>query len=65
MNTIDTVWVQVQTRLMELIDDERGDGGGSALTNALLVVAGVVGVGLVVGAIGLAIANAVGAIGGK
>lgn len=65
MDTIDKFWVQIQSRLMALAVEERGDGGGSALTNALLVVAGVTAVAAVVGAVGLAIASAVGAIGGK
>lgn len=65
MNTIDKAWVQLQNRLLELVEEERGDGGGSALTSALLAAAGIVLVGLVVGAIAVAGSAAINAISGK
>lgn len=65
MNTIDKAWVQLQNRLLELMEEERGDGGGSALTSALLAAAGIVLVGLVVGAIAVAGSAAINAISGK
>ena len=53
----------LRTRLTALHEDERGDGGGNALTTVLLAVAGVLAVGAVVSGVGVAIAAALGKLG--
>ena len=53
----------LRVRVAELHKDERGDGGGSALTTVLLAVGGVVAVGAVVTGVGVAIAAALGKLG--
>jgi hypothetical protein len=53
----------LRVRVAELHSDERGDGGGSALTTVLLAVGGVLAVGAVVTAVGVAIATALGKLG--
>ncbi len=53
----------LRVRVAELHKDERGDGGGSALTTVLLAVGGVIAVGAVVTGVGVAIAAALGKLG--
>jgi len=53
----------LRVRVAELHSDERGDGGGSALTTVLLAVGGVLAVGAVVTGVGVAIAAALGKLG--
>src|SRR5664279_4673813 len=53
----------LRVRVAELHRDERGDGGGSALTTVLLAVGGVLAVGAVVTGVGVAIAAALGKLG--
>ena len=53
----------LRVRVAELHKDERGDGGGSALTTVLLTVGGVLAVGVVVTGVGVAIAAALGKLG--
>ena len=50
-------------RVAELHKEERGDGGGNALTTVLLAVGGVLAVGAVVAGVGVAIAAALGKLG--
>lgn len=53
----------LRMRAAELHKDERGDGGGTALTTVLLAVGGVLAVGAVVAGVGVAIAAALGKLG--
>lgn len=53
----------LRLRVAELHKQERGDGGGNALTSVLLAVGGVLAVGAVVAGVGVAIAAALGKLG--
>lgn len=53
----------LRLRVAELHKQERGDGGGNALTTVLLAVGGVLAVGAVVAGVGVAIAAALGKLG--
>lgn len=53
----------LRLRVAELHKEERGDGGGNALTTVLLAVGGVLAVGAVVAGVGVAIAAALGKLG--
>jgi hypothetical protein len=61
--TLLTLMGLLRVRVAELHKDERGDGGGSALTTVLLAVGGVIAVGAVVTGVGVAIAAALGKLG--
>ncbi len=54
---IDTAWNAFQDKMIELAEQERGDGGGNGLTAILLTVGGVLAAGVVVAAIATAVSS--------
>lgn len=64
MNQFQILFISIaglmRAKLQPALSDERGDGGGSALTSVLLAVGGVLAVGLVVAGIAAAVTGKLG-----